>query len=92
MTPEISPELAAALQERWTDEGSLVIWTVTTGTRDFGPRYVARPHKIGRGSATPMAVYLVADSLDKLRAMLPPGLTRMSRDPEDQAVIVENWI
>jgi hypothetical protein len=33
-----------------------------------------------------------ADTLEALRAMLPPGLNYGARYPEDDAVIVERWL
>jgi hypothetical protein len=35
---------------------------------------------------------LRAASLDELRAMLPPGLRRLPREPGDEEQIVETWI
>lgn len=87
---EITAEVACEVQAAYRD--ALLIWTVTFGTRDFGDRYVARPHKTIRTGPQPLPVYLAADTLHELQAKLPPGLTRMTRDPSDPAVVVESWL
>ena len=88
----IPPITACALQEHYQSRGVLLIWTVTTGTSDLGTRFAARPHRIGKGESRPLPLYLVADTLHALHAMLPPGLTRMPADPADDPVIVEIWL
>jgi hypothetical protein len=92
---EISPDQAEAFQQKTLYEGYLVIWTITFRTRDFGNRYVARPTVID-SSDEPRPRdedgYLIADTLEALRAKLPQGLSWMDRKPADDPVIVEIWL
>jgi hypothetical protein len=71
--------------------GRLVIWSVTTGTRDYGNRYVARPIVVPERRPREEDGGLIANSLDELRKLLPLGLTWMDRNPNDDPVIVETW-
>lgn len=89
---EMEPYEACNVADWGRHEGILLIWTVTTGTKDHGNRFVARPHRIDKGGSAPLPVYLVADTLDALHDMLPPGLDRLPREPDDQAIIVESWL
>jgi len=70
----------------------LTIWTITTGTKDYGPKFVARPHHIVSGGIILGAECLVADNLDQVRALLPPGLDCIGRQDDDEPVIVESWL
>src|SRR5262245_6284998 len=91
---ELTDAQAAELMRRIIDAREMVLWTVTTGTKDYGARYVARPHLpcLG-GDAHVLACVLLADSLDALRARMPPGLSGiMERSPDDNPVVVESWI
>lgn len=100
----LTAEEAAALHWDARKADILTIWTVTTGTKDFGSRFVARPHFVGhtreahRGISErrvaetfASARYLIADTLEDLRRLLPAGLFRMDRDRDDEPVIVETW-
>jgi hypothetical protein len=89
---QITPQEAFDLQTAMQHRALLLIWTVTTGTDDFGTCYAARPHRVSEEGTGPLPVYLIADTLDELRDMLPPGLTRLARQSDDNAVIVENWL
>lgn len=68
-----------------------VMWVIYHNPRDFPPgAYVARPW---RNDKHPDGdTYLMADTLEKVRAMLPPGLTCLLRMPGDDPVIVEVWV
>lgn len=92
---ELTPTQAANIQGLAQRTGVLLIWTVTTKTKDFGDRFVARPHWIGNHggrSSGAMACYLIADTLGALHEMLPPGLTQLDRQAGDEAMIVETWL
>lgn len=73
-------------------EPALTMFTVYKNPSDFPPGYALRKWSItergpiaeeGRGGVW---------SLDEIRAMIPPGLHRMDRMPEDEPCIVEVWI
>lgn len=70
----------------------LTIWTITTNTRDYGDKFVARSHSIVPGRSVAGTKVFIADTLEEVRAMLPPGLTWVGREPDDQMVIVESWL
>lgn len=89
---EITPQRALDIERTAQSVGVLLIWTVTTNTKDHGKRFVARPHDPLMESNTALPFYLIADSLDGLREMLPPGLTHLDRQPGDLPVIVESWL
>lgn len=83
---------AAAFQEEVRDAGYLLIWTVMTGTSDFGNRYICRPQIVGENLNVWVLRVLIADDLKGLRAQLPPGLSVIQRCPTDDPVIVEIWM
>lgn len=70
----------------------LTIYTIYEHPRDYPNQYVARPWWIrDDGSLLKSTKVLLADSLDELRGMLPPGLCHMPRTPSDDPCIVECW-
>lgn len=74
-------------------ESALSIWTVYASPRDYPGYYVARRSEVGDGPGLKMTSDMfVADTLAELRALLPPGLHRIGRSPEDDPIIVEIWL
>jgi hypothetical protein len=81
---------AMEVQEKSRESGDLLVWTVTYNHSDAPGLYVVRPHStINR---RPEAFSLRSPDLMRLRAMLPPDLYRMARNPSDDPVIVEVWV
>jgi hypothetical protein len=85
------------LSEEWwraIKRGETPLITIYERPVDFPDEYVARLWLIRRGTEAPVmtAIVLRAASLDELRAMLPPGLRRLPREPDDEVQIVETWI
>lgn len=71
----------------------MTIWVVYFNPSDFPGLYVLRaqrPCSNGEIEKSPGA--LTADTLDEIRELIPPGLTRIPRFPEDDPVIVECWL
>lgn len=89
---EITLAEAIELERQAQDLGNLLVWTITWGTSDKGDCFTVRPHWVRPGRVDIMTVFMHADSLDELRAKLPPGLIRMEPAPEDDPVIVEFWL
>lgn len=100
----MTPEEAHALHWEAREADILTIWTVTTGTADFGSRFVARPAfvgdvreaVVGASAETVAGVfasarYLIADTLEDLRRQIPAGLFRMDRQESESRVVVESW-
>jgi hypothetical protein len=69
-------------------EDALPIWTVYRHPTDAPGMYVARMWLETR----PTLEKFEAPTLEEVRAMLPPGLHRLERHPQDDPVIVETWI
>jgi hypothetical protein len=88
----LTPETAVELQRQAIAQGRLALWTVTWNASDYPKQAAARPHLVGAGKQSVVSAVLLADSLDELRNSLPPGLTRMERQPNDDPVIVEIWL
>lgn len=63
------------------------------GTLDYPGRHVVRRQVVKRGRVEvdrdPMAVVA---TLEAARAAVPPGLHRLGRQADDDAVILESWI
>lgn len=72
------------------DGAAPLIWTVHVDPEHYSARYVAIPAAPDHTSRK-LPVALMSDTLDGLRAMLPPGLTRLERHPLDDATVVESW-
>ncbi|MGL4833167.1 MAG: hypothetical protein ACRCXH_01980 [Shewanella sp.] len=71
----------------------LVVFTAYKGTKDFGDRYVLRPHCVKRGGVIePSEFCAVAETLEELRRFLPFGYTNIGREVQDDPCIVETWI
>jgi hypothetical protein len=81
---------ARMLQDLSIMAGELLVWTVYAHPTDHPKKMVARP--FSTRLSRPVAVVMLADTLDALRDNLPFGLTRLNRDETDDPVIVESWI
>lgn len=68
----------------------LPIWVVYDHPTDFPESYIARLWDGMTNTAT--ASYLLAPTLDALRARLPPELVQLARHEEDDPAIVETWL
>jgi len=83
---------AQALQNSEAASGrELLLWTIYERPRDFPRHYVARPHRTMRDPG-PLDVYLLADSLEGIRAQLPNGLHCLTRADGDEPQILETWL
>lgn len=80
---------AAAVHYQHRDD--LPMWTVTQHPLDYPDGFVARMCRaLPQPQVTQFAVY--GDTLEEVRAGLPPGLFRMPRYDEDEPQIVEVWL
>jgi hypothetical protein len=87
---------ACAAHQDAYKRGWLPIWTVYDHPTDYPDRFVARMYVAGpidgnHGTAA-TTVVLFGNTLDEVRAMLPPGVVRMDRYPGDDPKIVETWM
>jgi hypothetical protein len=84
----LSPALALVTHAGLQQQGNLCIWTIYAHPSDYPADFVAR--LFTQHGRTDMI--LTADSLGGLRGQLPPGLTCLMREPNDDPVIVESWV
>lgn len=69
----------------------LSMWTVYDHPSDHPAHWVARRWEVAK-EAKPTQDLLLADTLEALRAQLPPGLYRLPRQPGDEPAIAEVWL
>jgi hypothetical protein len=72
-------------------ENTLSIWTIRYNPSDFPGKFTARRHWILPTSIATQEVF-IGETLEEIRKMLPKGLYRIPRSPEDDPVIIESWI
>ena len=79
-----------------------VIVTVYDHPQDFPNGYVARAHIVAQNRygvmgcgkstyASPM-IYIGRETLDEVRAAIPPDMVKMIRHPQDDPAILETYI
>ena len=66
----------------------MIIWTIYKHPKDFPRKFVARQFI----NEVPNRIPLIADTYEKLIRIIPPGMIRIPRDPDDDPKIVECWI
>ena len=85
----LTPAEAQRLQDEARAAGRWIMWFVSY---EEGPgKFIARAHTAAHDGGKWLPGELVADTLDELRAMLPPGLTRWERTAMMAAEVVEVW-
>ena len=89
---EIDRRYAEQLQGAAQSLGQLLIWTIYDHPLDYPEWFVARPHIIRPKKTGPVPMHLIATDLNALRALLPDGLTRLERQPNDDPFILEVWV
>lgn len=78
--------LHARLQKR------LPVWTIYKPiTREYPGKWVARMHVV-LPVLKPTRFVMTHDTLEELRALLPPGLVKAAADPSDVPEIQETWL
>jgi hypothetical protein len=73
----------------------LEMFVVYRKPRDYPQSYVLRRWWIGRTQGEPEADkdwFVVAATLEEVRAHVPPYCVRLERDPRDEPQIVELWM
>lgn len=73
-------------------DSHLPIWTVCGSPMDLPGGFTARLHLVVGPRSFPTAKVLKATSLEAIRGLLPRGLTRISRHPDDDPVVIESWL
>lgn len=76
-----------------TPEENLPIWVIYYSPKDYPGLFVLRAQYLnGDGTLSHSALAISAQTLEKIRGHLPPGLTLIGRQPQDEPQIVECWI
>ena len=70
--------------------GDLLMWAIYDSPSDHPGKFIARPYSLRRQA--PLRCHLAAPSLDAIRELLPPALYPLTRQADDDPVIVETWI
>ena len=83
----VTPEIARQLHDEALRRRGMAIWIVMDD-------WVAYPGKLMARLATidPIPYVLLADTLDEMRAALPPGMHSSDRTPADPVGLVELWL
>lgn len=84
----MTPAFARNLHDRLKASHDLVMWFVS---RLESGKYVARAWVGDHSGGRQEGGELTADTLDALRAMLPPELMRQERSTLDPAGTIEAW-
>jgi hypothetical protein len=89
MTPR---DIAGAAEAYYAQRDRLPMFTVYRPvTSDYPGQWVARLiFALPEEEKTDLVLW--ADSLEDLRAALPPGLYRIERDSNDNSTIEESWL
>jgi hypothetical protein len=75
-------------QSRRHDDDDTSMWVVYEEPPAFPNQYVARRYR----SYVETGEYVVGDTLNDVRAKLPPGLMRIERSSQDDPMVRESWI
>lgn len=71
----------------------LPIVVIYENPSDYPGKFVARRQWAGRGGVLlEPGPLIVGDSLTEVRGVIPDGMVRLPRDPNDEPQIVECWI
>ena len=72
-----------------------VIVTVYDHPRDFPHGYLARAHIIahdGKAAYASQMIYIGRETIEEVRAAIPPDMVKMVRHPQDDPAILETYI
>ena len=72
-----------------------VIVTVYDHPQDFPHGYLARAHIIahdGKAAYASQMIYIGRETIEEVRAAIPPDMVKMVRHPQDDPAILETYI
>jgi hypothetical protein len=69
-------------------QSTFYLWTIFRYPKDYPNNYVARLFIYDR----PGNDIRLANDLDGIRKLIPPGLFKINRDKDDDPCIVETWV
>lgn len=71
----------------------LPIWVIyRPTTKDFPGKWVARLHLCLPEGHQPTDKFMLAETLQGVRELIPLGLYRLGRDPTDDPIVEESWL
>ena len=70
---------------------TLTIFTIYEKPRDNPEGFVVRRWEVESGMQKPCEAWR-AQTLSEARLIVPRGMVRMPRDPQDDPAVVESWI
>jgi hypothetical protein len=82
----VTAETARQLHEEAMRTRGIAVWTVMEDQANYPGKLIAR-----LATTDPTPCVLLADTLDEMRAALPPGLYHSDRTPADPDGLVELW-
>lgn len=71
---------------------TLTIWVIYERPADYPNDYVLRPQLASRDGVTIPPQAWTSPTLARIRSLVPPGLTRLPRQPHDDPSIYEVWL
>ena len=78
---------------KWYHGVIMDLYVIFFNPSDFPGKYVARRQSVGPGGKiTKDPRPFMVGTLELVRAALPPELTRLNRDPNDDPCIFEVWV
>lgn len=86
-----TPDFAQRLHQLLSEVGMLVIWVVAGNTADYPGKFIARPMINDGRRVHAFNGHLEADSLEALRALLPPNLDGLAPTNHGR-VFAEIWL
>jgi hypothetical protein len=70
------------------ESDDLSMWVIYEDTPEFPNQYVARCYRLDVATGD----FVVGDTMNDVRAKLPPGLMRLERSAHDHPQVRESWI
>jgi hypothetical protein len=74
------------------EEEGLAMWTVYDHPTDYPNQFVARKFLVNSKGVVRTNDMFLADTLEEIRDLLPPGLMNLYRYAQDDPNIIETWI
>lgn len=85
-------DAAEAAKLHFSFQERLPMWVVYRPTTSDHPGHWCCRMHLTLPAHSSTGTYLLGDSLEQIRAQLPPGLTCLGRQDDDEPVIEEVWL
>lgn len=78
---------------QWHEQMGVEVWVIYSRPKDMpDAAFVLRRQMAIEDKVMPSPEFETADSIEAIRALVPPGKVLLPRHPDDDPVIVETWI